>query len=117
MLRTGGSAHLFADVAGYSVSSPYVAVAADGSIYTGIASGVVGTTRNATGTYTITFDRDVTSCGAATTSILRSANNDPSADVGAGAANQVVVGVTNDSGAMVDSYFRMTLVLNRLDAP
>ncbi|MEP7333267.1 MAG: hypothetical protein ABI692_14385 [Terracoccus sp.] len=109
VLRTGGSAHLFADVAGYYVSSPYVAVASDGSIYSGIASGVVGTARTGTGMYTITFDRDITTCGAATNSITWASNNDPSADVGAGGANQVVVGVANESGAMVDSFFTLAL--------
>ncbi len=109
VLRTGGSAHLFADVAGYYVSSPYVAVASDGAVYTGIASGVVSTTRTAVGMYTITFDRDVTACGASTNSITWATNNDPSADVGAGGANQVVVGVTDQAGAMVDSYFTLAL--------
>ncbi|MEO6997491.1 MAG: hypothetical protein ABI112_05355 [Terracoccus sp.] len=109
VLRTSGSAHLFADVTGYYAASPYVAMAGDGSIYSGIASGVVGATRTGVGMYTITFDRDVTTCGAATNSIQWATNNDPSADVGAGAANQVVVGVTDQSGAMVDSYFTLTL--------
>ncbi|OFE16948.1 hypothetical protein BA895_18410 [Humibacillus sp. DSM 29435] len=109
VLRTGGSAHLFADVAGYYVSSPYVAVASNGAVYQSIASGVVGIARTGVGMYTVTFDRDVTGCGAATNSITWATNNDPSASVGAGGANQVVVGVTDQAGAMVDSYFTLAL--------
>jgi len=109
-LKVQGSAHLFADVAGYYAATPYVAVSPDGSINTGIASGVVSVTKGSTGRYTIVFDRPVRGCGATTNTIVWDNNTDASADVGAsGNANAVEVGVTNTSNAFVDDWFSLSL--------
>jgi len=104
-LKTPGSAHAFIDVAGFYVKPLYAAVGADGSVYSGIASGVTSVTRTGTGMYTVTFDRDVQRCAATAASITWSNNLDVSPDVGAAGPSSVVVGISNSADVMTDGYF------------
>ncbi|MFW5473999.1 hypothetical protein ACOCJ5_11890 [Knoellia sp. CPCC 206450] len=109
-LRVTGKANVFADVAGYYTKPAYVAVSPSGTIYTGIASGVVSVTKTSTGNYDVVFDRNVAKCSATASSIVWASNTDPSPDNNAGyGGNKVKVGITNSSGTFVDDYFFLSL--------
>ena len=109
-LKTPGSAHVFADVAGYYVKPLYVAVAPDGAVYSSTASGVVGTTRISTGRYAVTFNRDVERCSAVASDLIFSGTRDISTDTGfSGDANTVTVQVTNSTNVPEDTYYSLSL--------
>jgi hypothetical protein len=109
-LKTNAKAHLFVDVAGYYVKPLYVAVTPSGTVDAGISSGVVSTARSATGTYTVTFDRNVRNCAAVGNDIIFSGTRDVSADVTFDPdPNTVAVRVTNSSDALEDTYFTLSL--------
>lgn len=107
-VRAVGSAHVYADVAGYFVSPPYVAVDPSGNIYQGISSGVVSVSKVGTGRYDVTFDRDVTKCAALGTSIQWATNSEVSADVSLG-GGKVGVGIASPSNTMTDQWFTLSL--------
>lgn len=110
VLRVAGSSDVFADVAGYYTSPLYVAVAPDGTVYQGVASGVVSVSKASVGNYVVTFDRNVTRCAPVAGTYLWSANTDPSADNNPGYGGNVVrVGVTNTANAYVDDWFYLSL--------
>ncbi len=108
-VRTYHSAHIFADVAGYWVKPLYATVTPTGSIYLNRASGVVAVTRTGTGSYTITFDRDVSRCSAQGTDLIFATTRDVSVDNSGGASGNVYVRVTNASSALEDTYFNVGL--------
>jgi hypothetical protein len=108
--RVAGWSHLIADVSGYYTKPLYVAVAPGGTIYQGIASGVVSVTKTSTGNYDVVFDRNVSKCSPTASSIVWASNTDPSPDNYAGyGGNKVKVGVTNSSNAFVDDWFFLSL--------
>ena len=108
--RVVGFSQVLADVAGYYTKPLYVAVAPGGTIYTGIASGVVSVTKTSTGNYDITFDRNVSKCSPTASSVVWASNTDPSPDNNAAYGGNVVkVGVTNSSNAFVDDFFYLSL--------
>lgn len=110
-LKTPGSAHIFADVAGYYVKPLYAAIGPGGSVYSGISSGVVSSAKTATGVYTVTFNRDVERCAAAGTDIIFASTREVTVDNGFNAdPNTVTVDVRNSStGASEDTYFYVSL--------
>jgi len=119
-VRSSGSAHVFADVAGYYTSPLYVAVRPEGTIYTPsgsgvpIASGVVAITHPATGQYTVQFNRPVVTCSATGTDLIFAGTRDVSADVtysanGGGDSSIVTVRVTNSSDTLEDTFFSLSL--------
>ncbi|HEY5031270.1 MAG TPA: hypothetical protein VIJ54_02260, partial [Actinomycetes bacterium] len=109
-LKTAGSAQLYVDVAGYYLKPLYVAVTPAGNVYGGISSGVVSTARSGTGSYTVTFDRNVRNCAAVGDDIIFAGSRDVSADVGFDAdPSTVTVAVTNSSDAPEDTYFTLSL--------
>ncbi|GEM_PF-5767232 len=108
-LKVHGSAHLFADVAGYYVPPLYVNVAPDGSIYQGRASGVVSVTHVSTGRYDILFNRPVTGCAPVASTQTWASNVDASPDGQNGYGSTIKVGLSSTSNAMVDDYFYLSL--------
>ncbi len=112
-IKTANKAQIFADIAGYYVKSLYVAVTPSGSVYSGISSGVVSTSRWSMGIYLVKFDRSVQACAAATNDITFATNSDVSADVGypgiTSDPNTVTVEVTNAANTLVDTYFTLSL--------
>ncbi len=109
-LRTDSKAHLYVDIAGYYVKPLYVALQSNGTVYGGISSGVVSTSRVGTGYYTVTFDRNVRTCAAATSDIVFATTHDVSADVGySGDVNTVALKVTDASNTLTDSYVVLSL--------
>ena len=109
-LRTDSKAHLYVDIAGYYVKPMYVALQTSGAVYGGISSGVVSTTRVSAGYYTVTFDRNVRTCAAATSDIVFATTHDVSADVGYSAdVNTVALKITDASNTFVDSYVVLSL--------
>ena len=87
------------------VAPLYVSVTAGGAVYRGASSGLVSVARTAAGIYTLTFNRTVSSCAVASADLTFAGTRDVSADPTAGAANQVIVQVTNEVEALEDTFF------------
>jgi hypothetical protein len=109
-IRTSNKAQIFADIAGYYVKPLYVEVYSNGSAHSGMASGVVSTSRTATGVYTVTFNRNVRHCAANATDEIWGSNRDVSPDVLSNTnANTVDIKVKDIADAYVDTDFFLSL--------
>jgi hypothetical protein len=109
-LKTPGAMHVFADVAGFYVKPLYATVQADGTVWSGMSSGLVSSVRDSTGTYTLTFNRDVEMCAATTSDWAFFFVHEISADVRFGVGtNTVTVVSRNASGALEDTMFNVSL--------
>lgn len=108
-LKTPGKAHAVADVTGYYVKPLYAVIRSDGGIYRG-SSGVVSTTRVATGKYRVEFDRSVRNCAVTTSDLIWATTHDVSADpTYDGDETTVTLQVTDKDNNPVDSYFSVAL--------
>ena len=86
----------------------FVVVASDGTIYNGISSGVTSVAKTSTGSYTVTFNRNVNECVPVASDFVFATARDVSVDADIGAVNQVLVVIRNAStNALEDSYFNM----------
>jgi hypothetical protein len=110
-LKTPGAAHIFADVAGFWVKPLYATVYTDGTVYSGLSSGLVSSTRDSLGQYTVTFDRDVELCGATTSDWTFATAREISADVRYAASPNAVTIVTRNAStnALEDALFTVSL--------
>jgi hypothetical protein len=107
-MKTSGTAHLFADVAGYYSKPLYATVSSGGGIYAGIASGVVSTTRTGTGAYTVRFNRNVRSCAVTASDLIFAGTRDVTVDNTFDAdTDTVTVRVTNTANVAEDTYFHI----------
>ena len=87
------------------VAPLYVSVTPGGAVYAGASSGLVSVAKTATGSYTLTFNRTVSNCAVASADLIFGSTRDVSADPTSGAANQVIVRVTNVTQALEDTFF------------
>jgi hypothetical protein len=112
-LKTPGSAQVFADVAGYYVKPLYASIDGTGGtaqVYAGVASGLVGETRDSVGEYTLTFDRNVTKCVAVATDYLFTPVHEISVDSDFSQDSTVYVSVKDSStGNPDDTIFHLSL--------
>lgn len=112
-LKTPGSAHVFADVAGYWVKPLYVSVdatTAPPTVHAGASSGFVGVVKDGTGSYRVTFDRNVSRCAPAATDYLFASVHEISVDSDFSLDSTVYVSVKNSAtGAAEDTIFHLVL--------
>lgn len=108
-LRAWGSTHLVGDAVGYYTPPLYVAVSSTGTIYRAVSSGVVSTSRGGTGSFDVSFDRDLTGCSASATDIVWSSNRDVSPEITSGTGGGVHIEIRDKSDALVDSYFYLSI--------
>ncbi len=87
----------------------FATITEDGEVYEG-ANGLVSSTRNSEGNYTLTFDRDVSQCAVATSDLVFSGTRDVSAEAGFGASDEVGVRITNETDALEDSWFNVIVM-------
>jgi hypothetical protein len=85
----------------------YASVEDVGGIYENIVSPGVSAVRDSTGIYTVTFPRDVSNCTVSASDTIFDTTRDVSPDQTFGAANEVVVHVTNSASTLEDSYFEI----------
>ena len=113
-LQTPGTAHVFADVAGYYVQPMYATI--DGTdgvnavVYANVQSGLVSAVRTATGEYELTFSRNVTACVALATDYLFTPVHEISTDSDFSQDSTVFVSVKDSStGTPDDTIFHIAL--------
>lgn len=106
-LKTPGSAHVFADVAGYYSKPAYAMVAPGGGVFIDIGSGVESATRSGAGEYTVVFDRNIAQCAVNVSGTL-STTNIIAADQ-TGPDDTVFVHSRTPAGAAVDSFFDISM--------
>jgi hypothetical protein len=113
-LQTPGTAHVFADVAGYYVQPLYASI--DGTdgvnafVHENVQSGLVSAVRTATGEYELTFNRNVTACVALATDYLFTPVHEISTDSDFSQDSTVFVSVKDSStGAPDDTIFHIAL--------
>ncbi len=87
----------------------FATIDSSGDVFRG-AEGLVSSTRNSTGNYTLTFDRDVSQCAVATSDLVFTGTRDVSAEAGFGGAERVGVRVTNSSNALEDTFFNVIVM-------
>lgn len=106
-LKTPGSAHVFADVAGYYSKPAYALVLPGGGVAFGIGSGVQSAARTSTGEYTVVFDRNIANCAVNVSPVLGGTNI-----VGAdqtGPDDTVFVHLNSATGTPVDAFFDIAM--------
>ena len=109
-LRVWGSADLVGDVVGYYTAPMYAFIQSPGTIYFN-SGGIVSASKTGTGTYLITFNRDVSTCSVWASDNLWASNRDPSASsYGSPSDHQVQVQVRDSNDALVDSYFYISAI-------
>ena len=112
-LQTPGTAHVFADVAGYYVQSMYASIDGtdvDAAVWAGVASGLLGVTKTAVGEYELTFNRNVTGCVALATDYLFTPVHEISTDSDFSQDSTVYVSVKDSStGTPDDTIFHIAL--------
>jgi hypothetical protein len=119
-LQTPGTAHVFADVAGYYVQPLYATIVGLQDPSTGaeigpvvwkdIQSGLVGVVRTSVGEYELTFSRNVSACAPAATDYVFSDIHEISVDTDFSQDSTVFVSVRNSStGVPEDTTFHVTL--------
>jgi hypothetical protein len=108
-LRTSAAAHLFGDVAGFYVHPLYATITPTGDVYSGISSGLLSSSRTATGVYVLTFDRNVTHCSVIGSDMIFNGTRDVSADQALLNGSDVKVEVTNSTNTPEDTYFHVSL--------
>ncbi len=113
-LQTPGTAHVFADVAGYYVQPLYATIDAtdgvDALVYADIQSGLVSATRDSIGEYSLTFNRNVTGCVALATDYLFTPVHEISTDSDFSQDSTVYVSVKDSStGEPDDTIFHIAL--------
>lgn len=101
-------AHVVTDVLGYYTKPLYATLTPSGTIYAGIASGVVSTSRTGTGTYTVTFDRNVQGCSVVANDLLFAGTRDVSTDPTFSPNDTVTIRVTDSNNNPSDTYFNLT---------
>lgn len=114
-LQTPGTAHVFADVAGYYVQPLYAAI--DGistpdtaAVHANVQAGLVGVVRTSVGEYELTFNRNVTACVAMATDYMFTPVHEISTDSDFSQDSTVFVSVKDSStGAPDDSIFYVSL--------
>lgn len=106
-LKTPGSGHVFADVAGYYSKPAYAMVAPGGGVFIGIGSGVESAARSSTGEYVVVFDRNIANCAVNVSGTL-STTNIIAADQ-TGPDDTVFVHSRTPAGAAVDSFFDISM--------
>lgn len=84
----------------------FATIASDGEVYEG-SLGLVSSVRDSTGTYTLTFDRDVFSCAATTADLVFVGTRDVTADPTFGGLGEVDVRVTDETGTLEDTFFNI----------
>lgn len=82
----------------------FATINSDGTLRAG-SSGLVSSARNGVGDYTLTFDRNLSQCAAATADLEFSGNRDISVEVGNG--NSLRVFAADSSDAYTDAYFNI----------
>ncbi len=82
----------------------FATINANGEVYKG-SLGLESSVKNSTGNYTLTFDRNVEECAATTADRVFIGTRDVSTDAGFGGSDTVIVRITGENGALVDSYF------------
>jgi hypothetical protein len=91
------------------VSPLFASITNSGGVYLGRAYGLVSSVRNSTGSYTLTFDRNLDGCAVASSDTVFNGTRDVSAEVGFGAADTVDVRVTNEADALEDTFFAVII--------
>jgi hypothetical protein len=113
-LQTPGTAHVFADVAGYYVQPLYASIdGTDGvnaSVWQDIQAGLVSAVRTGTGEYELTFNRNVTACVALATDYQFATVHEISTDSDFSQDSTVFVNVKDSStGDPEDTIFHIAL--------
>ena len=113
-LQTPGTAHVFADVAGYYVQPLYATIdgtdGANANVWNNIQAGLVSATRTATGEYELTFSRNVSACVPAATDYPFNDIHEISVDSDFSQDSTVFVSVKNSAtGVPEDTIFHLIL--------
>jgi hypothetical protein len=99
---SGGAVNLVVDVAGYYTQAMFAVVADDGSLYVGHHTSAASST--STGSYTVTFDREMDGCAVNVTP------EDPSVHASAfPSGTTVFVQTRNTSGTLENHWFDLTV--------
>jgi hypothetical protein len=120
-LQTPGTAHVFADVAGYYVQplyasiegqtlDPVTAAELGPTVWQNVQSGLVEVIRDGVGEYELTFSRNVTACVPAATDYIFNEVHEISVDSDFSQDSTVFVSVKNSStGEPEDTTFHLSL--------
>lgn len=108
-LRAYGQADIIGDAVGYFTQPLYAAITNDGNVFQSLQSGVVSSSRTATGTYVVTFVRPVEDCDAQVTDAIFFDLHEISVDQTAGAANTVTVDVNDLDGNPANTSFNLLI--------
>ncbi len=113
-LQTPGTAHVFADVAGYFVQPLYAIIdgtdGANANVLDNVQAGLVSATRTSDGEYELTFSRNVTACVPAATDLMFNEVHEVSADANFAQDSTVFVSVKNSiTGVPEDTIFNLSL--------
>jgi len=99
-MTNAGLQQLVADVAPL-----FARVTPSGAVYQGASSGLVSVIRTGTGSYTLTFIRNLENCAVATADVWSNTTREVSVDRTSGSPDQVVVRVSGSGGASEDAAF------------
>ncbi len=115
-LQTPGTAHVFADVAGYYVQPLYATIDGDGSdgvtatVNNDVASGLVSVTRTDVGAYELVFSRNIAACTPTTSDLDFGGSHIVQADAVFEQDSTLHVAVKDSTtGAPEDTIFNVSL--------
>lgn len=107
--NAGSSTQLVVDVTGYFSSAMTIYVMENGAVISSISNRYGTVTHPSTGIYTVTFDRDISSC-AALPAIGHLSGKSGDVAVAQMGGNKVEVAIEDNDGNLVDQAFQLHII-------